>query len=93
MGTIEIEVIEVVVIRLDAVAHHLLVTELGDDCRADALGDDVELATAQAIVDDEARKRRAIEDKAALGALTGEIGLDLSCKRGIVAAHCGIVLR
>ena len=78
LGALEIEVIQIVVIGLDAVAHHFLVTQLGDDGRAHAFGDDVELAAPQAIVDDEACEGRTIEDQAALCALTGAVALSSS---------------
>ena len=76
----------------DAVALHLLGAQLGDDGRRHRLGDDVELAVAQIIVDDEAHKGLAVHDEALLGGFGGKVGFGLASQGGVVAQKAAVIV-
>ncbi len=75
-----------------AVALHLLLAQLGDQRRGHRLRDDVELAMAQAFVDDEAHEGLAVHDQALFGRLRRQIGFGLAGKRGVVAEQALVVV-
>lgn len=68
--------------RTDAVAGVLFLTQLLNQRGSHHLGDDVELAVAQIIVDDEAHKGLAVHDEALLGGFGGKVGFGLASQGG-----------
>ena len=77
----------------DAIAAHFLGAQLLDDGRAHHLGDDVELAVLQVVVDDEAHERLPVHEQAVFRRARGEVGFGFTGERGIVPEQTLVVLR
>ena len=76
----------------DAVAGVLFLTQLLNQRGGHHLGDDVELAVAQIIVDDEAHKGLAVHDEALLSGFGGKVGFGLASQSGVVAQKAAVIV-
>ena len=76
----------------EAVALHFLVAQLADDGCGHRLGDDVELAVLEALVDDEAHERLPVHHQSLFGSLCREVGFRFSSQGGVVAEQAAVVV-
>ena len=67
--------------------------ELGNDGCGNRLGDDVELAMAQTVVNDEADQGLTIHNQALFDGLGLKVGFDLAGQRGVITEKTLVVVR
>ena len=76
----------------DAVAGVLFLAQLLNQGGGHHFGNDVELAVAQIVVDDEAHEGLPVHDEALLGGFGGKVGFGLASQGGVVAQKAAVIV-